>query len=931
MINDGGSPLESAMDPFATRLMTTYVRHPSKRGRAAALNTGLRLARGHYIAYLEEAVTYSPQHLEVLLQALREGKHQAAYTRSSAPLGSKETSSFSRDRLMVQNYIPLTSLLHLRSCIEDVGPFDEALGAYEDWELLIRMANRYPIAFVGQPTTNGSNASLTSPLAQLALQTIYARYHHLVADRPELLAEQAAHVNGLSVSPRPAMPLKQAEAPVVSSEAERTVAQASALLALGDPAGATQLLSTRLHLAASSAEFLLTLANCFVAQNDLASLRETLEHARRLHPSDVGIAARLAVLTLATVPAPVNLGETATAVSKTLAVEAAAAGSEEKQSRHRCVFVNTFYQAFLNAFRAQRPDLALASYGQQRDALIGTFFGDSDFYSSGLRKAGWDAEDLIVNDPNLARQWALETGFSSSHPLEVAIEQIRRLRPQVVYLQDLGFATQDFLNRIRPLTELIVGQIASPLPPQTSLQGIDIMFTSFPHFAQRFRTAGVTSYYQPLAFSERVLQGRQAGPRSRPLTFVGGLSTQHPAGTELLTRLAQATNIEIWGYGAEALAPDSPIRRRHHGEAWGQDMFRLLQESQITVNRHIGVAENHANNMRLFEATGCGALLITDYKDNLADLFDIGKEVVAYRTPDECEALIQYYQHHPEEAAQIARAGQARTLRDHGYDARMRDTAAILSRHVRHKREAPRFAQVDLGAISTGYKPMAAESVTPALVDAWKNEDLPLRQRALVHRELASMYKGRDIVPFKVLVDSLRPALAKMPAGPKSLLELGCASGYYYEILRFLLHESIDYTGVDYSPAMIALANSYYPEAAFTVADGAKLPFAEASFDVVVSCSVLLHVPNYHDHVRETARVARDLVVLHRTPVRRRHGTQHRSKQGYGIDMVELQFNENELNEVLLAAGLKIVSGIEYHADHAADDYGVTYVCKKVS
>ena len=52
-------------------------------------------------------------------------------------------------------------------------------------------------------------------------------------------------------------------------------------------------------------------------------------------------------------------------------------------------------------------------------------------------------------------------------------------------------------------------------------------------------------------------------------------------------------------------------------EVWGLDMYRALARSKITINRHINVAENNANNMRLFEATGTGSLLITDRKDNL--------------------------------------------------------------------------------------------------------------------------------------------------------------------------------------------------------------------------------------------------------------------------------------------------------------------------
>ena len=134
--------------------------------------------------------------------------------------------------------------------------------------------------------------------------------------------------------------------------------------------------------------------------------------------------------------------------------------------------------------------------------------------------------------------------------------------------------------------------------------------------------------------------------------------------------------------GADSLDADSPIRARHHGEVWGLDMYRALARSRITLNRHINVAENYANNMRLYEATGVGALLLTDRKDNLGELFEIGKEVVAYSSSEEAAELIRYYLAHPDEAQAIARAGQARTLREHTYRQRMEELVPILQRHL---------------------------------------------------------------------------------------------------------------------------------------------------------------------------------------------------------------------------------------------------------
>ncbi|MBT1072724.1 methyltransferase domain-containing protein [Pelotalea chapellei] len=592
-----------------------------------------------------------------------------------------------------------------------------------------------------------------------------------------------------------------------------------------------------------------------------------------------------------------------------------------------CIFLNTYYDGFLSEHYLRNSVLAQCTYQEQKLSLQDSCFGDSDFYSEGMKKAGWQAEDLILNCRHLQDAWARENG-KPSEGLAVAVEQIRLIKPRVVYLQNLGLATKQFLAEIRPHTDLIVGQIACPIPSQTDISGLDIIFSSFPHFVERFRAAGITSYYQPLAFEPRVLKSlTHFAYQKRPVecSFIGGISPMHGKGYQLLEQLAVSVPIHFWGYGAETLPPGSAIRNSHHGEVWGQEMFYLLGASRITINRHIDVAENHANNMRLFEATGCGALLITDYKDNLNELFEIGQEVVAYRSPEECAELIKYYLAHPVEAERIASAGQARTLRDHTYDNRMKQTAEILERHLRYRREKDRFPAPDLAKISYGHAAIAESDITPKLTSAWQDASIPDLQRALVQKELAEMYQGRVPVVFQVVADALMPHVAP----GSSVLEIGCASGYYYEILEYLLGKRIDYTGVDYSEPLITMARDYYPTAKFFIADGASLFFADRQFHMVVSSSVLLHVPNWRQHIFETARVAARFVVAHRTPICRRKPTQYLKKFAYGVETVQFIFNEEEFIREFTVNGLSLIRTLEYHSNLADDSYEVTYLFRK--
>ena len=75
-------------------------------------------------------------------------------------------------------------------------------------------------------------------------------------------------------------------------------------------------------------------------------------------------------------------------------------------------------------------------------------------------------------------------------------------------------------------------------------------------------------------------------------------------------------------------------------------------------------------------------MLLTDRKDNLHELFDINKEVVTYSSKEEAAELVRHYSDHFEDAARIAKAGQARTLRDHSYAHRSRELVPILKRYM---------------------------------------------------------------------------------------------------------------------------------------------------------------------------------------------------------------------------------------------------------
>ena len=372
------------------------------------------------------------------------------------------------------------------------------------------------------------------------------------------------------------------------------------------------------------------------------------------------------------------------------------------------LIADTYYPGYLSAFYARHSVALEAAYDDCLRELLAQGFGTADFYSRNLRALGCEAVDIVANDEILEEKWLGEHAHARSSrrtirsrlasfarpqrrrtarewPVrpEALVPYVRQQRPDVLYVQNLSLCDPEVIDSLRDSVGLVVGQIASRLPDERYLHACDLILTSFPHYVERFRAMGIDSEYFRIGFEPTVLDRLTPLPNTYDTVFVGGVSEFHIAGNAALETLAAQVGVDVWGYGIDSLPADSPLRARYHGEAWGMDMYAIFSNARIVVNRHGEIAENYANNMRLYEATGVGAFLITDHKDNLGELFEVGTEIESYRDADELVEKVRYYLDHDEERLRIARAGQARTLRDHTYLQRMKELEEIVGRRTK--------------------------------------------------------------------------------------------------------------------------------------------------------------------------------------------------------------------------------------------------------
>jgi spore maturation protein CgeB len=260
--------------------------------------------------------------------------------------------------------------------------------------------------------------------------------------------------------------------------------------------------------------------------------------------------------------------------------------------------------------------------------------------------------------------------------------QIKQVKPDVLFIQEQSIVTDDFMKELKSYVRMIICQIASPLPPRKSFRHSDLVFSSFPHFVERFRRDGIQAELVGLGFDPRPRDLVAAEKRDIPLTFIGGISRAHSCRRRVLEKVAEHFLLKWYGYGYESLSHRSPLRNAYCGSVVGLAMYRVLARSQVTINCHIDEARDFANNMRLFEATGMKTCLVTDWKKNIHDFFESDQEVMTYASGNEILEKIQYLLDHENERLDIARRGQARTLRDHTYERRMPKLLNIIRRRL---------------------------------------------------------------------------------------------------------------------------------------------------------------------------------------------------------------------------------------------------------
>jgi len=186
-----------------------YIQHEMNKGACVARNTGLDIAKGEFIAFLDDDDVWHKQKLEKQLKKILETESGLVYCRTymvNKRRGTKKIRNVKFHKGMVfkellrENFIGSTSFpLIKKVCFERCGYFDETLLASQDYDLWLRISREYSVDYLEEPLVDyyvhEDEAISKNPHNNIqGIELINKKYYEFLKNNPRILGKRLSHL-----------------------------------------------------------------------------------------------------------------------------------------------------------------------------------------------------------------------------------------------------------------------------------------------------------------------------------------------------------------------------------------------------------------------------------------------------------------------------------------------------------------------------------------------------------------------------------------------------------------------------------------------------------------------------------------------------------------------------------------------------------------
>ena len=400
--------------------------------------------------------------------------------------------------------------------------------------------------------------------------------------------------------------------------------------------------------------------------------------------------------------------------------------------------ISSFYNYYLEYFYKKHINIP-KDYNDHLALILNDSFGYGNVWSKYLGELGNKTYEIIYNDEKLQKKWAYLNGTAIKKDWKniILYEQLNKIKPDVVFWNCHFVDENRFIKHIKELIPTIkvhFTQEGSVIHNINYYQEYDFVITCVKDYMNKFTSKNIDTYFIKHAFHSDILNKIELNEKNIIFSFFGSIysgylchseradyiewlikksplevwtSFKNPTFTKYLKESMKSiifknlsilkkisvndsflpkklkyNRIERWEIGGKFIKYQNNIIKKFREPVYGLDMFQKLSDSKISFNIHGDLAKNQAGNMRMYEVTGVGTCLLTDWKEDINDYFEPDYEIVTYKSKEEALKKVNYLLNNPKEREKIAINGQKRTLRDHTLKKRVEEVNEIILKYL---------------------------------------------------------------------------------------------------------------------------------------------------------------------------------------------------------------------------------------------------------
>ena len=359
--------------------------------------------------------------------------------------------------------------------------------------------------------------------------------------------------------------------------------------------------------------------------------------------------------------------------------------------------ISSIYPDFLSELK-KNIFLKSDNYFDSLNKIFAQKYSVSNYITKALIEKNYECIEIINNANFLQEKWVNEYGDPSSSE-DILIQQIQYYKPDILYIGNASLVDSTFIKKIKKFifVKLILCFHCAPFTPSIikNLKDVDAIVTCTKGYQQLIsQKLNKNILLMQHAFdSDQQLRSNEE-IRDIDISFVGSLFLNqglHSNRVEMIYELMKnfknnyiAINFSnkfflyfvalifrsIFKFDLfEKISFFYKLIYIYYFSKkpiFGKKMLKILNRTKILVNTHIEDTE-YAGNMRLFEGTGSGCLLITDVKKDIDKLFKPNEEIELFLDKLDLIKKCTYYLKNQDKLNNISKAGLKKTLNFHSY------------------------------------------------------------------------------------------------------------------------------------------------------------------------------------------------------------------------------------------------------------------------